>query len=148
MRWHTLSRCGEQIAWSEQDTAPLTFVHTLEQAAINFTNYNPDGSYADCHAWQFTPSSFRLIMNDLANINLLDLKERAFHSTIACEFFMALSRSAPGCSLDRITLASMAVARGDAAAISTARSRCHARTVMTMCCQRQLKRLKPKLGGH
>ena len=35
------SRCGEQIAWSEQDTDPLTFLHTLEQAANNFTNYNP-----------------------------------------------------------------------------------------------------------
>lgn len=104
------SRCGGQITWAEQNTEPLTFVHTLEQAADKFACYNPGGPYSDCHAWQFTPSSFRLIMKDLADINLLDLKEHAFHSTIACEFFIALSRSAPGCSLDRITLASMAVA--------------------------------------
>lgn len=103
------ARRGGAIAWSDQDRGRVTFVHTLQDAVSLFSNYNPDVLYADYHAWQFTPSSFRLIMRDLADMAILDLRERAFHDTVGCEFYITLSRAAPSCSIDRLTLAEMAV---------------------------------------
>ena len=73
------ARRDRKIAWNAQDADPLTFVHTLAEAAGLYRSFAADGPYADCHAWQFTPSSFRLIVRDLGEIGLLDLKEQAFH---------------------------------------------------------------------
>ena len=103
------ARRGSAIAWSDQDRDPVTFVYTLQEAASLFSSYDSDVLYADFHAWQFTPSSFRLIMRDLADMALLDLRERAFHDTVGCEFYITLSRTASPCPLDRLTLAGMAM---------------------------------------
>jgi hypothetical protein len=107
-----VSRRGPKIAWSERDTEPVTFVHTLAEAASGFADYDVETPYADCHAWQFTPSSLRLILSDLAESAFLDLREHAFHDTVECEFFVALSRRGQGCPVDRLTLATMALMEG------------------------------------
>jgi SAM-dependent methyltransferase len=103
------SRRGPWIAWTDSHWEPVSFVHTLSEAAAFFANHDPTELYADCHAWQFTPSSFRLIMRDLADIGYLNLRECAFHDTCGCEFFIGLARSGAGCPLDRTTLALKAV---------------------------------------
>ena len=62
------------------------------------------GDYRDCHAWVFTPSSFRLIASDLASIGATELKEESFWETPICEVVTILSRAAAGCPLARATL--------------------------------------------
>ena len=62
------------------------------------------GDYRDCHAWVFTPSSFRLIASDLASIGATELKEESFWETPIFEFVTILSRAAAGCPLDRANL--------------------------------------------
>ena len=66
--------------------------------------------YDDAHAWVFTPSSARLIVEDLRSIGLIGLGESRFHPTIGCEFLLVLSRDSATRSQDRLALAREAVA--------------------------------------
>ena len=61
--------------------------------------------FLDIHAWQFTPSSFRLILNDLGELGLLELHEKLFDEASENEFFVVLSKNATGCAVSRIVLA-------------------------------------------
>lgn len=66
--------------------------------------------YVDCHAWIFTPSSFRLAMMDLRVVGLTSLQEKSFFPTVGCEFLAILSPQAPAApGPDRISLALAAV---------------------------------------
>ncbi len=60
----------------------------------------------DVHSWVFVPHSFRLLVEDLHAMQLINLRECAFHSTIGCEFYMKLSRSGAGPGLSRQRLLS------------------------------------------
>jgi len=51
------------------------------------------GQYLDVHEWCFTPTSFRLMMPDLFDLGLIQLKELAFYPTLGCEFYIVLSRT-------------------------------------------------------
>lgn len=54
--------------------------------------------YIDIHGWVFTPASFRILVNDLQEIGLIqDLSEVAFYPTDAgsCEFFVSFRKKAP-----------------------------------------------------
>lgn len=91
--------------WDKWSNGPATFLlPSLEDARVKLEASNSD--YVDAHGWQFVPSSFRLILNDLDAIGLTQMKEVAFHDSDghACEFFISLSRSGRGCSLDRLSL--------------------------------------------
>ncbi len=96
---------GSSIAWDLANRDPLAYEFTLEQAQSWFHTAQSSAEYIDIHAWRFTPSSFRLILRDLHQIGVLSLQEDKFHDTIAFEFFLSLRRTAPGCPLDRLTLA-------------------------------------------
>ena len=96
--------------WSFDDEGSLTFAHDLDFARFGFEQAASAGSYIDAHAWRFTPSSFRLILNDLYECGRLALRERFFAETDVLEFFVSLSRKAPGCPFDRLTLARMILA--------------------------------------
>lgn len=93
------------IAWGDRDAGPLSFFRPLAEAGALFEALQREDTFLDIHAWQFTPSSFRLIMHDLAEIGKTGLREKSFHDTVGHEFFIAFSRSAPGCPVDRLTLA-------------------------------------------
>ncbi|WP_204301631.1 hypothetical protein, partial [Stenotrophomonas maltophilia] len=67
------------------------------------------GDYVDCHAWVFTPSSFRLILSDLRALGLVTMGEAFFHGSIGCEFMVVLSRAARAETPDRATLARQAI---------------------------------------
>jgi hypothetical protein len=85
----TATRNGA-IAWVETD-------NTAEFAGTPAAGYSvatrTANEYIDCHAWVFTPSSFRLILSDLRSLGLLTLGEAFFHPSIGCEFMVVLSRS-------------------------------------------------------
>jgi predicted SAM-dependent methyltransferase len=100
---------GESIAWSSAEEAEIKFMHTFEEAIFRFDEAKDSGPYIDCHAWQFTPASFRLIVHDLNAMGLVRLKERGFHGTEGCEFFVSLSRAGQGPEHSRLALARMAL---------------------------------------
>ncbi len=97
------------IAWGSEAHGPLALFRPLEDAKAFFEHYLQTDTYVDIHGWQFTPASFRLIVNDLAQIAALGLREQAFHEGQGMEFFMALSTDAAGCPVDRLALVQQAV---------------------------------------
>ncbi len=103
-----VTRRGGKITWAPQDRSPFEFCHSLEDADRFLLNYDPAGAYVDCHAWQFTPSSFRLILHDLAALGMLGLREQKFHETLGFEFFISLTPGETHARLDRLTLAEAA----------------------------------------
>ena len=93
------------IAWGPQADGELAFFRPLEDAKNFLQDYLKSGEYVDIHGWQFTPSSFRLIVNDLAQIDAMTLREHAFHEGHGMEFFIALSTQGAGCPVERLALA-------------------------------------------
>lgn len=90
---------GRKARGSLQLFRPFADARAILEAQLNAPHF------IDIHAWQFTPSSFRLAMMDLHALGIIELKERAFLDHREGEFFMTLSRSADGCPEDRLTLA-------------------------------------------
>lgn len=95
---------GGAPAWTELNSGPLTFFSTLEKARQMFEEIQQTGAFVDIHAWQFTPSSFRLILNDLNQMGYLSLREKFFHDTVNFEFYIILSKTGAGCPVDRQSL--------------------------------------------
>ena len=48
------------------------------------------GEYFDCHSWCFTPSSFRLILEDLNILGLTTMREASFRPSVGMEFYIQL----------------------------------------------------------
>ena len=93
------------IAWGAKDSGSLSFFRPLQDAKAIFEALEKHDTFHDIHAWQFTPSSFRLIMSDLAEINVIGLREKSFQDTVGHEFFITLSKTSMGCPVDRLLLA-------------------------------------------
>jgi len=95
---------GGRQSTSGDSSTGFTLSNGLADAAAGFAHYARDGGYDDCHAWVFTPSSFRLIASDLAAIGAVALREEGFWETPIFEFVTVLSREASGCPLGRADL--------------------------------------------
>lgn len=87
-----------------EGAATFTLSNQVRDAMSGFSLYAEGSDYHDCHAWVFTPSSFRLIASDLAAIGAVALREESFWETTIFEFVTILSREAAGCPLDRADL--------------------------------------------
>lgn len=98
-----------QGAWGHKDSGTLKFFRDLDNAKSAFDVFAESGQFVDIHGWQFTPSSFRQIVEDLFLIEKLKLRERSFLATSSHEFFITLSLSGPGPKVDRISLAQRAI---------------------------------------
>ncbi len=85
---HRTGRTG----WSHGDRGTFAHPHTMAEARRAMQEVRDHGVYLDVHEWCFTPTSFRLMMRDLSDLELISLKEIAFHDTIGHEFFVTLSR--------------------------------------------------------
>jgi len=67
------------------------------------------GEFLDIHAWVFTPSSLRLLVEDLHALRLLPMRESGFAESIGYEFYLQLRRDGAGPGVDRPTLARRAL---------------------------------------
>jgi len=90
------------ITWTDQAAGELRYFATLQGAMSGFQA--AQSQYIDVHVWRFVPSSFRLIMSDLAASGHLVLREREFHGSSGHEFYITVSADAPACPVDRLTL--------------------------------------------
>lgn len=96
-------------AWPPGLKGDLSFFHSVEKVRELAEWLDSKGEFVDIHAWQFTPSSFRLLMHDLATMGFLDLREKNFVDVGWGEFFMTLSTTAAGCEVARMELALRAI---------------------------------------
>jgi SAM-dependent methyltransferase len=97
------------LAWPRNINGDLKFFATLDQAKIAFHELSEKNAFRDIHAWQFTPSGFRLILSDLVNIGAISMGEKNFIDIDAGEFYVALSKSAPSCTVSRLALAQQSI---------------------------------------
>ncbi|MBJ6980789.1 methyltransferase domain-containing protein [Luteimonas sp. MC1572] len=97
------------IGWAPEHArnrsmADVSFVHGLQDAKSGMQAVVEADAYLDIHAWCFTPSSFRLLVEDLYQLGLSPLREARFQGTGGSEFFVALSREGTGPGIDRFAL--------------------------------------------
>ena len=95
---------GGQIAWSEGGGGDYEFVHTLEDAVQSMEIAGRNKGYLDVHSWCFTPSSFRLLIDDLRSLGLIKFSECRMYHTTGCEFFVQLDFSDSGPKFSRMEL--------------------------------------------
>ena len=90
----TVVKKGARLAWSpgpgEKDE--YAFVHSIAEEKKALGDVGEGNAYLDIHEWCFTPNSFRLMMRDLFELGLVQLKELSFHPPVGHEFYMTLSR--------------------------------------------------------
>lgn len=89
------------VAWSRGTRGTLSPAHSIAFAKEIMTHAISASAYIDCHAWVFTPSSFRLLVHDLAALGMIRLRESTFFDSEGCEFIVQLSRNGHGPSLSR-----------------------------------------------
>jgi hypothetical protein len=103
------ARRGERDAWTVHETSEPRLLNSLESAKALFDHGRSTDQYFDAHVWRFVPSSFRMIASDLYLLGEISLREFSFLAPTGAEFFAVLSREAPGCPHDRLTLAKQAL---------------------------------------
>ena len=83
------------IAWeSDGKGGGDELLHTLGEAKAHWARTNSTSDYIDVHCWRFTPTSFRLILSDLHELNLVGLGIASEFDTTGCEFYVSLSKRA------------------------------------------------------
>ena len=88
-----LTRLSGRAAWAREPLAALSLDHTVEQARGNAELGSAAGSaYIDCHAWQFTPASFELLVLELGALGEIDWRIDWLEPQPAMEFLVSLSR--------------------------------------------------------
>lgn len=92
------------IAWGAGYGGEYNFVHGLEEAKEAMDKVEKYSSPMDVHSWCFVPSSFRLLIDDLNSLGLINLKEVGYYPTEGCEFYITLGRNGAGSNLSRMEL--------------------------------------------
>ncbi len=83
-----------RTGWGREPVTGLRFVCTLDDAYASFQSCTDDPSapYVDCHAWQFTPASFELLVLEAGAVGLLDWRIAWLRPRPGVEFFAQLVR--------------------------------------------------------
>jgi SAM-dependent methyltransferase len=81
-------------AWGQHAVNRPEFIVPFAEAARFFETPADENSatYTDCHAWQFSPASFRLIMFELAQLGVSDWRLHEPTGSEGCEFLVCLRR--------------------------------------------------------
>jgi len=81
-------------AWGQHSVGDLSFFHLRPIAEANnlFNSIEASKEYADLHAWHFTPSSFELLLLELARLGETDWRIECITPASGCEFFAWLRR--------------------------------------------------------
>lgn len=93
-------------SWSSGDSGSVTLMNeSVTPAKALFDDATLPGSrYHDVHGWIFTPSSFRLIMHDLAALGLTQVRERRLVQPGVMEFFVVMNVGGDDNGLSRIDI--------------------------------------------
>ena len=95
-------RADGEFAWSRRKITEIEFSSNLLNAKRGFDSpgTRPEDPYVDVHGWQFTPSSFVLVVLELAALDMIDFSVERSFPTEGCEFYVTLGRDEP-CSRRR-----------------------------------------------
>jgi glycosyltransferase involved in cell wall biosynthesis/SAM-dependent methyltransferase len=85
------AQMGEKICWSEVEKQSIEIIHGIDLVKDYWLKATNNREYIDAHSWRFTPSSFRIILNDLQQLNLTNLVEIDSFDTEGFEFWIKLS---------------------------------------------------------
>jgi len=91
-------------AWHVGYQGKHTFHEAQFDPAISAWQRRERGDYIDSHAWCFTPSSFRLIVEDLQELQIIQLRETNFFPSRNNEFFIQMSANGSGSKATRMEL--------------------------------------------
>ena len=80
------------LSWHRHAPGALQLVHALDDARGAWRNAQTDDAYVDVHNWRFTPASFRLVIDDLRELGLLELGITDGPTGAAGEFCACLQR--------------------------------------------------------
>jgi SAM-dependent methyltransferase len=83
---------GGTAAWSPRPSQGICFVNKLETARDYFSTFKDSSDYLDLHAWHFVPSSFELLLLELARLEMTDWRVESITPAEGCEFFAWLRR--------------------------------------------------------
>jgi SAM-dependent methyltransferase len=98
------------IAWSGDGPGDYRFLHGLNDATWGMQVVREQKAYLDIHAWCFVPSSFRLLVQDLRALGLIQLQELSFRDSVGHEFFVTMSAEPSSQPTPRWTLVQAATA--------------------------------------
>ncbi len=90
---------GGRTAWAKEldGILPKKYenVHDLAFAQRLYHDATTHPEFHDIHQHIFTPSSFRLLMAELRELDLIDLGISVFHPTVSSEFVVQLKKQQP-----------------------------------------------------
>lgn len=84
------------LAWHRHAPGAMRFVHDMAGARGAWRNAQAGSEYIDVHNWHFTLESFRLVIDDLRDLGLLELDFIDGPTGAGGEFCVCLRRSAGG----------------------------------------------------
>lgn len=85
---------GSLLVWpGDSSGSKLSFGHTVREAKALVDEYVQTGRFVDVHAWQFVPESFKMILSDLVELELLTFESAAFFDTVDHQFYISLRKS-------------------------------------------------------
>jgi len=85
--------CSNMIAWNNATVGKYDLLHTLDQSKELFERSINSNEYIDVHLWRFVPESFRLVIEDLNALKLMNLIISHEYETEGCEFYCTLTRN-------------------------------------------------------
>ena len=83
--------CGAG-AWGQHPLRALDLPYPLEEARRLFDAFESGSDYIDLHAWRFSPSSFELLLLELARLGETDWLVDSITEARGCEFYAWLRR--------------------------------------------------------
>ena len=82
-----------KVVWGQEDVGNVEFVHSIVEANNrSHQSIDADAPDLDCHVWQFTPASFRLIILELGYLGMIDWTIKSIYPVDGCEFIAHLER--------------------------------------------------------
>lgn len=96
-----ITKKGDTVAWSKGHQGEYQFIHpNLDDARAMLSRSQETDEYIDVHNWRFTPSSFKLLINDISILGYTSFSIHNFFETEGCEFITQLQKSATPMHLD------------------------------------------------
>jgi predicted SAM-dependent methyltransferase len=88
---------GPQDVWIESHTEGLHLVHGFDEVMRRMDEASSSPRYTDAHAWVFVPESFRLIIDVIRRMGMIDFHifDQRKYSGVTCrhEFYVVLKKS-------------------------------------------------------
>jgi SAM-dependent methyltransferase len=85
---------GGAEAWGHRPSQGIELILGLEASRQHYGLLEDSSTYTDLHAWHFVPSSFELLLLELAFLGETDWRVERLSPTPGCEFFAWLRRGA------------------------------------------------------